>query len=121
MHHNLRFGLLCGLISLHHSLSDTNTLDWGANNCLAIGLGSSVYLWNAEDGTVNQLMSMDSGEVWSVSWADNSKYLAVGESRGGASCNVQLWDVGKGKRVRVMKGHTDRVGVLTWNSHTIVR
>ena len=31
----------------------------------------------------------------------------------------QLWDVTKERRVRVMRSHTERVGVLTWNSHTL--
>ena len=55
-------------------------LDWGKNNILAIGLGSSVFLWNAKDGCVHHLTDMDSENdyVSSVSWASNGKYLAVG-------------------------------------------
>lgn len=61
---------------------DLNILDWGKNNILAIGLGSSVFLWNAKDGSVNQLMDLDSESdyVSSVSWAGNGKYLAVGST-----------------------------------------
>ena len=33
--------------------------------------------------------------------------------------SLQLWDVTKERRVRVMRSHTERVGVLTWNSHTL--
>ena len=57
-------------------------MDWGKNNVLAIGLGSSVFLWNANNGSVNHLTDMGSEEeyVASLSWAGNGKYLAVGSS-----------------------------------------
>lgn len=99
--------------------SDLNTLDWSRSNRLAIGLGNSVFLWNASDGSVQQLMEMGSefDYVSSVSWAGNGKYLAIG----GSDAAIQLWDVEKERRVRVMRGHSDRVGVLTWNSHTLTR
>lgn len=61
---------------------DLNVLDWGKNNILAIGLGSSVFLWNAKDGGVQHLadISSENDYVTSVSWAGNGKYLAVGSS-----------------------------------------
>ena len=78
-----------------------------------------MFLWNAEDSSVQKLLEMPhEGEyVSSVSWAGNGKYLAVGSSRS----TIQLWDVEKEKRVRTMGGHNDRVGVLTWNKHTLTR
>lgn len=99
--------------------ADLNTLDWGRNNLVAIGLGSSVYLWNANDGSSCPLMDLK-GEgqyVTSVSWSGNSKYLAIGDS----SAAIQLWDAEKQKKIRTMKGHSDRVGVLAWNKHTVAR
>ena len=33
-----------------------NLLDWGSNNEVAVALGSSVYLWHAASGEVQQLM-----------------------------------------------------------------
>ena len=59
---------------------DLNMLDWGKNNILAIGLGSSVFLWNVKDGCAHHLTDMDSESdyVSSVSWAGSGKYLAVG-------------------------------------------
>jgi cell division cycle protein 20 (cofactor of APC complex) len=92
-------------------------LDWGKNNVLAIGLGSSVFLWNASDGSVSHLTDLASEEdyVSSLSWAGNGKYLAVGST----DAAIQLWDVAKERRMRVMRSHSDRVSVLTWNSHTL--
>ena len=50
------------------------------NNVLAVALGGSVFLWNAEDGTVQQLSDIGSenDHVSSVAWSGKGKYLAVG-------------------------------------------
>ena len=108
------------LLTLSFStVPDLNTLDWSKNNTLAIGLGPSVFLWNASSGSVNQLTELaGEGEyVASLSWAGNGKYLAVG----GSNSAIHLWDVEKEKRLRVLKGHSDRVGVLAWNRHSLSR
>ena len=78
-----------------------------------------MYLWNAISGSVEQLMEMPGGSSYisSLSWAANGKYLAIG----GSNAAIHLWDVEKGKRLRVMKGHSDRVGVLAWNRHSLTR
>lgn len=93
-----------------------NTLDWGKNH-LAVGLGNAVFLWNPTSGDTQMLMEMGERDyVSSVSWAANGKYLAIG----GSDAAIQLWDVEKQKRLRIMTGHTNRVGVLTWNAHMLV-
>lgn len=86
---------------------------------MALGLESGVYLWNAINGSTRQLFELkeEGNYVTSVSWSGNGKYLAIGDSL----ASVQLWDVEKGKRIRTMKGHSDRVGVLAWNKHTVSR
>ncbi len=99
-------------------LSDLNNLDWGKNNHVAIGLGPGVYIWNASDGSVKMLTEL-SGEqyVCSVSWSSNGKFLAVGGSNG----SIYLWDIAKEKKIRVMKGHSSRVGAMSWNKYTVAR
>ncbi|CAG8739379.1 16462_t:CDS:2, partial [Acaulospora morrowiae] len=32
---------------------------------------------------------------------------------------VEIWDIHKSKRIRKMKGHSQRVGALAWNSYTV--
>lgn len=48
-----------------------NLLDWSAQNLLAVGLGSTVYLWNASSGQVTKLcdFSHHGDVVTSVAWS----------------------------------------------------
>ena len=93
-----------------------NLLDWGGNQ-LAVALGCSVYLWNAETGDSAELLQMTNPEnvITSLRWAKDSNHLAVGTNEG----EVQLWDVEKRKQVRSMQGHMARVGSLSWNGHIL--
>ncbi|CAM6054164.1 unnamed protein product [Sphagnum tenellum] len=50
--------------------------------------------------------------ISSVSWTLQGNFLSVGIDSG----DVQIWDPIKLKKIRVMTGHSSRVGVLGWNS-----
>jgi cell division cycle protein 20 (cofactor of APC complex) len=67
-----------------------NLLDWGNNNVLAIALGTTVYLWNASNSSISEVVTVDEedGPVTSISWAPDGRHLAVGLD----NSNVQLWD-----------------------------
>jgi len=88
-----------------------NLLDWNSQNILSIALGSSVYLWNASSGEIEELKGDTDRHVTSVSWIQNGNYLAVGNDLG----YVQIWDASKNKQIRSMSGHQNRVGALSWN------
>lgn len=94
-----------------------NLLDWSSQNMLAVCLGSSVYLWNASTGDIQQLTEMENNEeyVSSLAWIKEGNHLAVGTS----TSEVQLWDVTKQKKLRSMGGHAARVGSLSWNAHIL--
>lgn len=95
-----------------------NLLDWGMNNKIAIALQESLYLWDATDGSIDQLLSLgeESDYVSSVKWStQNSNILAVGTSTN----TVQIWDVTREVMVREMAGHNSRVGSLSWNKDII--
>lgn len=95
-----------------------NLLDWSSQNILSVGLGSSVYLWNACSSQVTRLHDLgdQQDEVASVSWSDKGHVLGIGTKRG----YVQLWDVEAQKHIRTMSGHTSRVGALAWNVESLV-
>ncbi|KAI4460335.1 cell division cycle 20 cdc20 fizzy -related [Holotrichia oblita] len=93
-----------------------NLMDWGANNILAAALGSHVYLWNAGTGKIEELMEMSGNDyICSLAWIQEGDFLAVGTTSG----TTELWDCSKTKRLRVMDGHSARVGSLSWNSYIV--
>ncbi|GAB2264971.1 hypothetical protein Dimus_000042 [Dionaea muscipula] len=95
-----------------------NLLDWGSSNVLAIALGSTVYLWDASNGTTSELATVDDeiGPITSVSWAPDGKHIAVGLN----NSEVQLWDSSSNRQLRTLRGgHATRVGSLAWNNHIL--
>lgn len=93
-----------------------NLLDWSSDNIVTVALGSAVYLWNAGTGNIEVLFENDSGEhACSLAWIQEGHILAVGTNSG----NVELWDCSKMRRLRVMTGHSARVGSLAWNSYMV--
>lgn len=88
-----------------------NLVDWSLNNEVAVSLSSQVYLWDASTGGVRQLVELEDSEACAVAWSHDGSYLALGTSEN----EVHLWDVAKNKRLRVLRGHTARVGSLSWN------
>lgn len=72
-----------------------NLIDWSPNNILAAALGSTVYLWNAATGKIEELTSLEGNDyVCSLSWLQEGDYLAVGTTTG----TVELWDCARTKR-----------------------
>lgn len=80
-----------------------NLLDWGSSNVLAIALGNSVYLWNAQDGSTSELVTVDDevGPVTSVNWAPDGRHIAVGLN----NSEVQLWDSLSNRQVSFLDWH----------------
>jgi cell division cycle 20-like protein 1 (cofactor of APC complex) len=74
-----------------------NLVDWSSSNILAVGLGSSVYLWSATTNKVTKLYDLGTGDsVTSVQWSNSGVHLAVGTNSG----NLQIWDTAKCKMVK---------------------
>jgi cell division cycle 20-like protein 1 (cofactor of APC complex) len=93
-----------------------NLVDWSALNVLAVGLGSCVYLWSACTSKVTKLCDLGPEDcVTSVSWTSRGTHLAVGTNLG----ETQIWDTVKCKKIRFMRGHSARVGTMSWNGHTL--
>nr|CAD1831466.1 unnamed protein product [Ananas comosus var. bracteatus] len=102
-----------GLIDAYY----LNIMDWGKENILAVAMGPSVYLWKADTGEVQLLLSADEEENYptSVSWCDDGKKLAIGY----ATSQIELWDALTFQQVRTFEGHKRRVGSLSWNRHIL--
>ena len=69
-----------------------NLVDWSQSNQLAVALGTSVYIWNANTVDVSELTNIgDLNQITSVAWSDINRgnYLSVGTLDG----KVQIWDV----------------------------
>ncbi|CAD7925970.1 unnamed protein product [Amoebophrya sp. A120] len=92
-----------------------NLVDWSSTNCLSVGLSNCVYLWSACTSRVTKLCEQQGDSVTSVSWTQRGTHLAVGTNRG----EVQIWDVGAGRKLRTMGGHKGRVGSMAWNGYVL--
>ncbi|TIB92852.1 WD40 repeat-like protein [Wallemia mellicola] len=99
-----------------------NLLDWSSTNILAVALASTVYIWMAETGQVMTLCNVRELEhadpeesVSSLNWTNKGSQLAIGLRTGA----VQIWDVPSGKLLRVMSGHHNRTGTLSWSNHML--
>ncbi|TPX31911.1 hypothetical protein SmJEL517_g04853 [Synchytrium microbalum] len=94
-----------------------NLLDWSSQNVLAVGLDKTVYLWNAKSGNVEELCSLTGEDdyIASLSWVQDGSYLAIGTHEG----STQIWDVEAGNMIRNMRGHTSRVGVMSWDRYIL--
>ena len=77
---------------------------------LGVALGDAIYLWNANDGSIQQLMQTtgEQTHVTSLCWCPEGTYMAVGTS----DHKVQRRDVDKLRQVRSMTGHRARLVAL---------
>ncbi|GJM85401.1 hypothetical protein PR202_ga01847 [Eleusine coracana subsp. coracana] len=113
-------------------------LDWSSHDVLAVGLGSCVYLWNANRDKVTMLCDLGAeDDVCSVGWVQDGGHLAVGTYEGQVQvCNliwsknvnelvsthgdtrnqVSVWRYPTMSKVVTLTGHKNRVLHLTVSS-----
>lgn len=106
-----------------------NLLSWGHQNVVAIALGPSVYLWNANTCSVAQLCRLDDEDyVTSVQWSSRDDTIAVGTFSQdvqvlGYNAKImlsfsrfsQIYDTTTSVKLRSLPGHSARVSSLSWN------
>ena len=104
-----------------------NLLDWSQKNQIAVGCSSSVILWNNNKTLSETLFTYDNTEdennsennenkyVSSLIWSEDGERLAVGNSYG----QVEIYDINKKELISIFKGHSSRVGVVSWNRNLI--
>lgn len=60
-----------------------NLIDWSSQNYLAVGLASSVYMWNANNSKVTKLCDLGTSDnATSVSWSVKGPMFALGTNSG---------------------------------------
>jgi len=93
-----------------------NLVDWSSQNDLTVGLNNSIYIWSANKSKVSKLCDYgDDVYVSSVIWNLSGTSVAIGTSNG----YLDIWDVQYQKKIRSMDGHSQRIGVISWNSGVI--
>lgn len=86
-----------------------NLVDWGSNDSLAVGLGTCVYLWNANTSKVTKLIDLVTDKITSVNWSTvGTNLLAVGTNSGKA----MLFNADTQQRLRAWTNHTSRIGKI---------
>ncbi|KAJ8438597.1 hypothetical protein Cgig2_010381 [Carnegiea gigantea] len=96
-----------------------NLLDWGCRNVLAIALGSTVYMWDASNGSTSKLVIVDDdkGPVTSVNWMPDGCHTAIGLN----NSEVQLWNSTSNRQLRTLRVvHRGCVGSLAWKRNHIL-
>jgi len=90
-----------------------NLIDWSTMNYLAVGLATSVYLWDASNSKVTKLCDLGiQNMATSVACSGKAPLLALGTNSG----EVQIWDVEKVKLLSTLQGHSLRVGAMSWST-----
>lgn len=94
-----------------------NLIHWSSQDCLAVGLGTSIYIWEASTSNVTLLSDLSTygDSVTSVSWNSSGDLLAVGTKKG----SINIWDVKRHRLIKSWHLHNERIGALSWNNNTI--
>jgi cell division cycle 20-like protein 1 (cofactor of APC complex) len=99
-----------------------NLLDWSSKNQIAVASSSSVILWNMNKTQSKELFTYKNNQnntinkyVSSLIFSEDGDQLAVGNSCG----YVELYDINKEKKICSFKGHSARVGVVSWNKNIL--
>lgn len=101
-----------------------NVMDWGPNGVLAIALHQSVHLYSPETGDIQTIDACTTSRdyVTSVKWAQHAScdtktcLLAIGTLHS----FLQLWDVATLTQLRSLRGHSKRIGSLSWHGHNML-
>lgn len=93
-----------------------NLVDWSSQNVLSVALGSCVYMWDANNNKVSKFCDLaPSASVSSINWNPKGTQISIGTTLG----DVQIWDLGKSKKLMNLPGHLARVSSLAWSSSVL--
>ena len=92
-----------------------NVLDWSVNNHVAVALADQVYIWNSESGEIAPLTAAAGNAPTSLSFSADGAFLAIGTTQG----SIEVWDMSSRRKMRTLRGHSDGVTALSWNSFVL--
>nr|DAD24506.1 TPA_asm: hypothetical protein HUJ06_025970 [Nelumbo nucifera] len=79
------------VLDVYELLDDysVNLLDWSSRNVLSVALENTVYLWDASNRSVNELLTTnnENGPITNVSWSPDGRHIAIGLN----NSDVQIW------------------------------
>ncbi|KAL4443096.1 hypothetical protein ABPG74_002163 [Tetrahymena malaccensis] len=107
-------------------------LDWSSQNQIAVGLGKSIFIWEAASGKVQKLCDSDSDAsnnrlnenyqnqsqssyYTSLKWSPNGNQIAIGNDNG----QVGLWDLTKKQLIREFSVQKERIGCIDFNNNNV--
>mmetsp|Transcript_93683 Transcript_93683/g.242506 ORF Transcript_93683/g.242506 Transcript_93683/m.242506 type:complete len:437 (+) Transcript_93683:44-1354(+) len=93
----------------------SHPVDWSSTNIIAVALSEMVFLFDAQSGQTEKLLSLPSGNVTTLRWTAEGAHLSVGTSSG----EVQIWDASAQRQLRNLRGHGGRIGALAWHQHVL--
>jgi cell division cycle protein 20 (cofactor of APC complex) len=92
----------------------TNTLDWSAQNQIAVAFGSDAWIWDHANASASQLCADRESPITAVSWMQDGSHVAL--AVGGS---IELWNVASSTRVRTFRGRNANITSLAWNDNVL--
>jgi hypothetical protein len=85
---------------------------WGAEDRLIATSTESgrIYVWRAEDHTVEQVFTQHAAPVWNLSWNSITNLIASGDTTG----QIWVWNPDTGETIASLDGHSGAINDLNW-------
>lgn len=94
-------------------------VDWSHQNVIAVALSDMVFLFDADSGRIEKLLTLSNGtvndNVTTLRWTGEGAHVCVGTAAG----NLQIWDGLAQRQLRTLRGHASRIGAVAWNEHML--
>jgi WD40 repeat protein len=85
-------------------------MDWSPDGQTIAAGGSTLAIWDANQGNVLQQLVGHTKYIWSVAFSPDGKVLASGSDDG----SVRLWDPSQGTQLAVWSAHPEGVRGVAW-------
>lgn len=91
--------------------------DWSSSNTVAVGLGNTIYVWDADKGDADVLTEVESeAHPTLLKWSQEGRFLAIGLSDG----SLKIYDVNRSQCVRTLNVQMNGIGCGCWRKNGIL-